>query len=235
MRHLQGGRDLLVDPVAVQHGDVRTYRNRRRMTDGKRASLAENGRFLLPAPEPEDERVLDLDRSFGRRAPRVLDIGFGHGESTAAIAASAPDHDVLAVDVHTPGVADLLTRLAAERLDNVRVMETDVVPLLDRLPAGAFVRVQVLFPDPWPKTRHHRRRLVGPVFVSRVARLLAPGGVLHVATDSTAYAGSIRAAMAAEPGLSPRTSGRDARPVTRFEARARRAGREIHELAAVRI
>jgi tRNA (guanine-N7-)-methyltransferase len=219
----------------VPHGGVRTYRKRRRMTDAKRASLAANGRFLLPAPEPDDERLVDLDRSFGRRAPRVLDIGFGHGESTAAVAASAPDHDVLAVDVHTPGVADLLTRLAAERLDNVRVMETDVVPLLDRLPVGAFVRVQVFFPDPWPKTRHLRRRLVGPAFVGRVARLLAPEGVLHVATDSTAYAGSTRAAIAAEPSLRPRASGREGRPVTRFEARARRAGREIHELAAVRI
>jgi tRNA (guanine-N7-)-methyltransferase len=219
----------------VQHGGVRTYRNRRRMTDQKRASLAMNGRFLMPAPKPDAEGVVDLDGSFGRQAPRVLDIGFGHGESTAAVAAAAPDHDVLAVDVHTPGVADLLTRLAAERLDNVRVMETDVVPLLDRLPADAFVRVQVFFPDPWPKTRHHRRRLVGPVFVSHVARLLAPGGVLHVATDSTAYAVSVRAAMAAEPSLSSAASGREGRPVTRFEARARRAGREVHELAAIRI
>jgi tRNA (guanine-N7-)-methyltransferase len=218
----------------VQHDGVRTYRKRRRMTDQKRASLAANDRFLLPAPEPDDEGTVDLDDSFGRRAPRVLDVGFGHGESTAAIAAATPDHDVLAVDVHTPGVADLLTRLAAERLDNVRVMETDVVPLLDRLPAGAFVRVQVFFPDPWPKTRHHRRRLVGPMFVSQVARLLIPGGVLHVATDSTAYARSVRVAIAGEPGLGASTSGREGRPVTRFEARARRAGREIHELAAVR-
>jgi tRNA (guanine-N7-)-methyltransferase len=182
-----------------------------------------------------DDGSVDLDDLFARRAPRVLDVGFGHGESTAAVAAAAPDHDVLAVDVHTPGVADLLTRLAAERLENVRVMEADVVPLLDRLPAGAFVRVQVFFPDPWPKTRHHRRRLVGPAFVRQVARLLAPAGVLHVATDSASYAGSARTAMAADPDLRPAPTGREGRPVTRFEARAQRAGRPVHELAAVRI
>jgi len=215
----------------VQHGGVRTYRVRRRMTDQKRASLAANGRYLVSAPE---DSTVDLDGLFGRPAPRVLDVGFGHGESTAATAAALPDHDVLAVDVHTPGVADLLTRLAAGQLENVRVMEADVVPLLDRLPAAAFVRVQVFFPDPWPKTRHHRRRLVGPPFVGQVARLLAPAGVLHVATDSASYAGTARAAMAADPDLRPVPIGREGRPVTRFEARAHRAGRPVHELAAVR-
>jgi tRNA (guanine-N7-)-methyltransferase len=205
------------------------------MTAQKRASLAANGRFLLAAPQPGDDGPLDLDRAFGRHAPLILDIGFGHGESTAAIAVARPDHDVLAVDVHTPGVADLLTRLAAQGLGNVRVIEADVVPLLDRLPAARFARVQVFFPDPWPKTRHHRRRLVGPAFVGRVAVLLAAGGVLHVATDSAGYARSAGAALAGDRRLAPTEPDPTVRPLTRFEARARRDGRDVHDLAAVRL
>jgi tRNA (guanine-N7-)-methyltransferase len=231
---VQGGRYLLVDPAAVAPDGVRTYRMRRRMTAQKRQSLVTNRDFLVPAETVTGRGPVDLDELFGRQAPRILDVGFGHGESTAAIAAASPEHDVLAVDVHTPGVADLLTRLAAADLGNARVMETDVVPLLDRLPAAGFVRVQVFFPDPWPKTRHHRRRLVTPAFVAKIATLLAPGGVLHVATDSATYARSAEAAMTGEARFAPTVPDLSIRPVTRFEGRARRAGRDIHDLAAVR-
>lgn len=202
------------------------------MTDARWESLARHRRFLVD-PDDIEGTPLDLDRLFGRAAPRVLDVGFGHGESTLALAAD-PGVDVLAVEVHTPGVADLLDRLAADGKDNARVVEGDVVPLLDRFADGSFRLVQVLFPDPWPKTRHHGRRLVRAPFVARITDLLAPGGILHVATDSPSYAATAAGAVEAEHRLRTHAGDRRDRPVTRFEARARRAGRPVHEIAAVR-
>ena len=135
--------------------------------------------FGLPfAPAP-----LDFDRVFARRAPRVLDIGFGMGETTAAMALARPDTDFLAIDVHAPGVGRLLNRIDEGGLFNVRVMKHDAVEVVGMMiPPASLSGVHVFFPDPWPKKRHHKRRLLTPRFVHELARRLSPGGRLQVAT-----------------------------------------------------
>jgi tRNA (guanine-N7-)-methyltransferase len=173
---------------------------------------------------------------FGRCAPVVLEIGFGTGEATAALAAADPGRDVLAVDVHTPGVANLLRLLDAGGLGNVRVAEGDALVLLrDMIGPGALDEVRVLFPDPWPKSRHHKRRLVTPPFAALVVSRLRPGGRLHVATDWPHYAEQVLAVVATEPSLAGGAVPRPARPVTRFEQRARTAGRPVVDVVAVRL
>ena len=137
---------------------------------------------------------------FGRRAPLVLEIGSGTGESTAAQAAAAPDTDHLAVEVFEPGLAQLLMRIEDAALTNLRLLRGDAVDLLrERVPPDSLAAVRIFFPDPWPKRRHHKRRLVQPGFVALVASRLAPGGVLHLATDWAHYASQMRVACAGEP------------------------------------
>ena len=155
-------------------------------------------------------RLLDADQlagfdqaeAFGRHdAPLVLDVGFGTGEATVAFALAHPDHDVLAVEVHTSGVARLLRELDDHRLTNVRIVEADVWDVLSQLPPASLSRVHVFFPDPWPKARHHKRRLVQAPFVAVVADRLASGGLVHLATDWAPYAAGIRAVLLDEPRL----------------------------------
>ena len=180
----------------------------------------------------------DPARWFGRSAPLVLEIGSGTGESTAEQAAAAPQIDHLAVEVFEPGLAQLLMRVDEAELTNLRALRGDAVDLLrERVPAGSLAGVRIYFPDPWPKRRHHKRRLVQPAFVALVASRLAPGGTLHLATDWEHYALQMRAVCAAEPllqntssapeGWTPRP---DWRPVTKFERRALAEGREIRDL-----
>ena len=139
---------------------------------------------------------------FGRRAPLVLEIGSGTGESTAAQAAAAPEVDHLAVEVFEPGLAQLLMRIDEAGLTNLRLLRGDAVDLLrERVPRGSLAEVRIFFPDPWPKRRHHKRRLVQPDFVALVASRLAPGGVLHLATDWAHYAAQMRAVCSGEPQL----------------------------------
>lgn len=184
---------------------------------------------------PVDGAALDLVRLFGRSAPVVLEIGSGTGEATAALAAADPERDVLAVDVHTPGVASLLRLAERAGLTNVRVAEGDaLVVLRDMLPPGSLDEVRVLFPDPWPKARHHKRRLVQPPFAALVAARLREGGRLHVATDWPDYAEQVLDVVAADPHLSGGVVPRPARPVTRFEARAHAAARPVADVVAVR-
>lgn len=182
-----------------------------------------------------DGTPLDLAALFGPGVPVVLDVGSGMGEATAAAAASDPSRGVLAVDVHTPGHGNLLKLAEAAGLSNVRVADGDARVLLrDMLPPAALDGVRVWFPDPWPKARHAKRRLVTPEFLALVASRLRPGGLLHVATDWAPYAEQITGHLAAAPGLAVRPGAGPGRPVTRFEQRGRAAGRPAYDLVAAR-
>jgi tRNA (guanine-N7-)-methyltransferase len=212
---------------------VRTYGPRRgRLGAASADALARLGPRLAV---PVDGRPLDVESVFGRRAPLLLDLGCGDGEATAALAAAEPDRDVLAVDVHRPGLARLLRRLEDAALRNVRVAEGDALVVLDRMLApGSLDEVRVLFPDPWPKARHHKRRLVTPSFAALVASRLRPGGRLHVATDWPAYAEQVLEVVAGCSELHGGAVARPERPVTRFERRALRDGRPVVDVVAVR-
>jgi tRNA (guanine-N7-)-methyltransferase len=165
-----------------------------------------------------------------RLRPLVLEIGFGMGEATAVLAAAEPQHDVLAVDVHPAGVAALLRRLEAAGLDNVRVVEGDAMAVLRALPAGSLSQVRAFFPDPWPKKRHHKRRLVRESFAELVADRLETLGFLHLATDSLDYAEHCRAVLRGwDVAQVERPSWR---PVTKFEQRALAEGRQSVDLVA---
>jgi tRNA (guanine-N7-)-methyltransferase len=175
-----------------------------------------------------DRTPLDLDELFGRVAPRVLEIGFGMGEATAAMAAGDPGRDYLAVEVHTPGIGNLLALVGDLGLTNVRVAHGDAMELVRRLTAESLDAVHVFFPDPWPKARHHKRRLIRPGNVVLLRRVLRVGGVVHCATDWPDYAEQMAATLAADPGLEP--AGAAERPVTKFERRGVQAGRPIVDL-----
>jgi tRNA (guanine-N7-)-methyltransferase len=178
---------------------------------------------------------LDASALFGRVAPLVLEIGSGMGETTVAIAKAQPERDFIAVEVHGPGVGALLNRIAAEKLANLRVIRHDALEVLEHsVPEGALAAIHLFFPDPWPKKRHHKRRLVQPAFAALAARKLAPGGVLHAATDWRDYAEQMLAVLGAEPLLENTAAGYAARPayrpLTKFEGRGLRLGHEVRDL-----
>ncbi len=176
---------------------------------------------------------LDPVAVFGRRAPLVLEIGSGMGETTASIAAARPDTDFLAVEVHGPGVGSLLKRIDESGLKNLRVIRHDALEVLEHMVAdGSLAGIHLFFPDPWPKKRHHKRRLVQPAFAALAARKLAPGGILHAATDWEAYAAHMAEVLDAEPQL-VRAAAR-ARPATKFERRGVRLGHEVRDLVYCR-
>lgn len=178
---------------------------------------------------------LDLERLFGRAAPKILEIGFGMGETTAQIAAAHPENDYLGVEVHAPGVGSLLRRIAALGLENVRVIRHDAVEVLEHMiPERALDGVHIFFPDPWPKKRHHKRRLIQPAFVSLLAARMKPGAYLHVATDWPDYAEHILAVLSGAPefaNTAERYAPRPAyRPLTKFEQRGLRLGHAVRDL-----
>lgn len=180
---------------------------------------------------------LDPVAVFGRRAPLVVEIGPGTGESLVPMAASRPEADVLAFEVYLPGAARIVGRLQDQGLTNVRLVLADAVAgLTQLLGPGSVAEVWAFFPDPWPKARHHKRRLIDPAFADLVASRLAPGGTLRLATDWEPYAARMRAVLDAHPELVS-LGGRDGwaercpdRPVTRFEQRGLDAGRTIRDL-----
>lgn len=182
------------------------------------------------------EGPLDPAALFGRAAPVVLEIGFGDGDALVACAKARADQDFIGVEVHRPGVGGLLLRLEAERITNVRVVMADANDVLARIPPGTLHGVHLFFPDPWPKKRHHKRRLVQPAFAARVRDALAPGGYLHGATDWEDYAAHMLAVLERTPGLvNAAGPGRYAhrpasRPATRFERRGRAEGRPARDL-----
>jgi tRNA (guanine-N7-)-methyltransferase len=215
------------------HPRIRSYVLRAgRVGSGQARALAELGpRWMLPY----QSAVLDLDLAFGRRAPRILEIGFGMGEGLAETAESHPDRDYLGVEVHTPGVGALLKQLGARGLGNVRVIQHDAVEVLTHMLAPASLDgIHIFFPDPWHKKRHHKRRLVQPPLVRLLASRLAPGGYLHLATDWEEYAGQMLAVLAAEPGLRNTAAGYaprpPSRPLTKFEQRGLRLGHGVWDL-----
>jgi tRNA (guanine-N7-)-methyltransferase len=218
---------------AGTHRRVRSYVLRGgRMGTGQQRALAELGpRYVLPWRDAP----LDFEQVFGRRAPVILEIGFGMGDATAQIAGNRPDTDFLGVEVHEAGVGALLRRIGEQQLANVRIVRHDAVEVLRHMvPPGSLAGVHVFFPDPWHKKRHHKRRLVQPPFVRLVAERLAPGGVVHFATDWLPYAEQMLQVLGDEPALENTAAGyaeRPAyRPLTRFEARGVRLGHDVRDL-----
>jgi tRNA (guanine-N7-)-methyltransferase len=189
-----------------------------------------------------EPRRLDLAAHFGRSAPRCMEIGFGNGENLAAIAAAHPDRDYLGVEVHRSGVGRLMLSLEEQALTNVRIICHDAVEVLDaQIAPDSLDEVLVLFPDPWPKKRHHKRRLIQPELVTKVASRLRDGGILRLATDWEPYAQHMLETIGACPqlaNLSPRGDCIE-RPAdripTRFEKRGERLGHGVWDFAFRRI
>jgi len=206
---------------------VRSYVLRQgRVTGAQERALTE----LMPVYGIEfKEELLQPQAVFGRTAPLVLEIGSGMGETTARIAAERQDTDFIAVEVHGPGVGGLLKLIETEQLKNVRVIRHDALEVLEEMiPDGALAGIHLFFPDPWPKKRHHKRRLVQPAFAALAARKLAPGGYLHAATDWQDYADHMLAVLSAAPGLE-RVEGAAARPSTKFELRGLKLGHKVQD------
>ncbi|MFJ4275095.1 tRNA (guanosine(46)-N7)-methyltransferase TrmB [Streptomyces coelicoflavus] len=190
----------------------------------------------------DGQRVVDLAELFGNARPVVLEIGFGMGEATARMAAADPDTNILAVDVHTPGQGNLLARAEREELPNIRVGNGDAIILLrEMLAPGSLAGLRVYFPDPWPKKRHHKRRLIQPEFLTLAATRLAPGAVVHCATDWEPYAEQMLEVLTAHPdfentvpggGFAPRP---EHRPLTRFEGQGLDKGHVVNDLLFRRV
>ena len=184
---------------------------------------------------PYITRQLDLDQAFGRTAPKILEIGFGMGDSTATIALAHPEIDYLALEVHTPGVGNLLKLIETEHLNNIRIMQHDAVEVLrDMIADDTLDGVHIFFPDPWHKARHNKRRLIQSPFIAKLVQKIKPGGYLHVATDWQDYAEQVLRVLSGEPLLgntaadyAPRP---DYRPLTKFEQRGLRLGHGVWDL-----
>ena len=208
-----------------------------RMGTGQQRALEDLGpRFIIPY----EATPLDLEAAFGRAAPKILEIGFGMGDSTAGIAANHPENDYLGVEVHTPGVGALLKRIGEAGLGNLRILHHDAVEVLEKqIPDGSLDGAHVFFPDPWHKKRHHKRRLIQPPFVALLTRKLKHGGYLHLATDWEHYAQQMLEVLNGEPGLentvadyAPRPA---YRPLTKFELRGLKLGHGVWDLVFRRI
>lgn len=231
-----------LSPVGdVSSQRVRSFHARRgRLSDAHHEALATLvGRWGLD----EEGELLDLGVTFGRLGPVVVDIGCGMGESTRAQAAAAPDSDVIAIDVHTRGIATLLRQVQRDGAMNVRVVLGDAVEFLEqRIDAEVLAGARIYFPDPWPKARHRKRRLVQPDFVALLVDKLAPGSFIHCATDDMDYADQMLEVLGAEPrlqnpfdGFAPRPiPGAIERPVTKYERRARRLGHPVRDVWVTR-
>jgi tRNA (guanine-N7-)-methyltransferase len=188
-------------------------------------------RYLIPY----EARPLDFRAAFGRDAPTVLEIGFGMGEATAHIAGLMPETNFLCCEVHTPGVGALLKRIGEQALANIRIVQHDAVEVLDlMIPPESLTGVHVFFPDPWHKKRHHKRRLIQPPLVAKIASRLAHGGYIHCATDWEEYAQQMLDVLGAEPSLANTAAGYaerpDYRPLTKFENRGLKLGHGVWDL-----
>ncbi|GAY18783.1 tRNA (guanine-N(7)-)-methyltransferase [Mycobacterium sp. shizuoka-1] len=184
--------------------------------------------------------LLDTSAWFGRQAPVVLEIGCGTGTSTLGMALAEPEIDVVAAEVYKRGLAQLLSAVDREGVDNIRLVRGDAVDVLEYMfGPGSLTGVRVFFPDPWPKSRHHKRRLLQPTTIAMIADRLRPGGVLHAATDHAGYAEQIAEAGDAEPLLRRVQPGDELpisvqRPITKYETKARHAGSAVTELLWMR-
>ncbi len=210
-----------------------------RMTEGQQRGLEQGWpKFGLVL----EDGLRNFDEVFGRSAPRTFEIGFGMGHSTLEMAGAAPDQDFIGVEVHKPGVGALLSGLVSQKLNNVRVYSCDALEVLRDCVADASLdRVLLFFPDPWHKSRHHKRRIVQPAFAELVRSKLKVGGVLHMATDWEPYAEYMLEVMNVAPGY--RNLAEDGRcvprpperPVTKFERRGERLGHGVWDLKFQRI
>jgi tRNA (guanine-N7-)-methyltransferase len=229
--------DASTDEPTQARRAIRSYVLRAgRMGSGQvRALVALGPRFVLPF----QTTPIDTAALFGRRAPVVIEIGFGMGQATALIAAARPDTDFIGIEVHAPGVGALLQRIDEAGLRNLRLVQHDAVEVLEQMIAPASMAgAHVFFPDPWHKKKHHKRRLIQPAFTALLASRLAPGGRLHCATDWQPYAEQMLAVLAAEPslvntcqGYAPRP---DYRPLTKFEQRGLKLGHAVWDLVFTR-
>lgn len=222
------------DSAPLHPRTIRSFVKRTgRMTTAQRQALDEHWpRYGLSLADGAP----DFDQVFGRRAPRVFEIGFGMGDSLAAMAAANPGFDYIGVEVHSPGVGNLLKLASAAGLDNLRVYEADAKDVLQQAVAdGSLDRIQIFFPDPWHKKKHHKRRLIQPNFVEALRQKLRPGGVLHLATDWEPYALQMMEVLTAAPGYrncqGPGQWAVDhGRPGTKFERRGQRLGHGVWDL-----
>ncbi|MGE0315667.1 MAG: tRNA (guanosine(46)-N7)-methyltransferase TrmB [Lautropia sp.] len=238
--------DARADTAAAAHRAPRSYVLRR--SHFSPAQREAHARLMPRFGIPFQASPIDIDAIFGRRAPTVLEIGFGMGDTTARIAAARPDWNFIGVEVHTPGVGALLKQIDALHLTNLRLIEHDVQPVLAHmLVPGSLTGVHVFFPDPWPKARHHKRRLVNQQFLTKIFDVITEPGYLHCATDWPDYAAAIEAAMrasafdrvhdrasASADAGSPFASMINQRPLTKFEKRGIGLGHPIVDLLAVR-
>jgi tRNA (guanine-N7-)-methyltransferase len=224
----------------TKHRPVRSFVLRQgRLTHGQQRALDTLWEHYGIA---ECDAPLDLDAVFGRRAPRTLEIGFGNGAALAIMAAAHPECDYLGIEVHRPGVGALLLTLEKQGLENVRVICADAVAVLrSAIPDESLVAVHVYFPDPWPKLRHHKRRLIQTPFAELIARKLQAGGYLHMATDWEDYAQHMLDVLEGVPrfsnsaGAGQFTLRPAERPLTRFEQRGQRLGHRVWDLIYTRI
>ncbi len=215
-----------------EHPQIRTFKPRRgRITARQAQALAEQSSFLLDPHAP-----IGLPELFGSKDV-ILEIGFGTGITTAQMAAAQPELGFLAIDVHTPGVGDLIARIHEENLKNLFVIEGDAIELLEkRIPAGELAGVRSFFPDPWPKVRHHKRRLVQPERIALIASRVRLGGTWNIATDWEPYAEHIEEIMAQQPQWTGGKIDRPSwRPVTHYESIGLSHGRVIHDFQYQRI
>ena len=225
---------MLYDPTERR---IRSFVTRAgRLSVAQARALEQLGpRFCLPY----QKRVLDIDASFGRTAPAILEIGTGMGDATAHIAALMPEKNFIGVEVHTPGIGSLLKLIGEKSLNNLRLIQHDAVEVVTHMLApDSLAGVHVFFPDPWHKARHNKRRLIQGPFVQLLVSRIAPGGYLHCATDWEDYAVQMLEVLSAEPQLKNSAEGYaarpDYRPLTKFENRGIKLGHGVWDLVFTR-
>ncbi|WP_256078453.1 tRNA (guanosine(46)-N7)-methyltransferase TrmB [Massilia sp. YIM B04103] len=225
---------MLYDPTEHR---IRSFVTRAgRLSTGQERALNDLGpKFLVEYAKAP----LDAEQTFGRKAPVILEIGFGMGGTTAHIAKHMPEKDFIGVEVHTPGVGSLLKLIGEEELSNLRIIQHDAVEVLNNMiQPGTLAGVHVFFPDPWHKARHNKRRLIQAPFVKLLTDRLAPGGYLHCATDWQEYAEQMLEVLGAEEGLQNTADGYAPqpayRPLTKFENRGLKLGHGVWDLVFVK-
>jgi tRNA (guanine-N7-)-methyltransferase len=221
----------------MNHAHIRSYVLRQGRVSNAQGRAVEN---LLPKfGIAHSKQLIDYIELFSRSAPTILEIGFGMGETTATIAATNPQNNYVAIEVHTPGVGNLLKEIDAQQLANLRIVQHDAIEILrDMIPAASLAGIHIFFPDPWPKKRHHKRRLIQAPLVKTLCEKLQPGAYIHVATDWQEYAEHILATLSAEPllnnsadGYAPRPT---YRPLTKFEQRGLKLGHGVWDIIFTR-
>lgn len=216
---------------------IRSYVLRQgRMSEAQKrayeAGMQQWGLSFSPSP-------LNFAKTFGRDAPVIFEIGFGMGHTTADIAAAHPQNNYLGIEVHTPGVGSLLKDIQEHGISNIRIIQHDAVEVLSHMvPDHSLAGIHIYFPDPWPKKRHHKRRLIQPLLVALLTKKLAPGGYLHCATDWEDYAVQMLEVLSSEPGLKNTSemfaSRPQWRPVTKFEQRGIKLGHGVWDVLFTR-